>query len=35
MAFNLEAAIKASADEKVTNFLNAVSQLLQGQEKIE
>jgi hypothetical protein len=35
MAFNLEAAKKASADEKLNLLLNAVSQLLQGQEKIE
>ena len=35
MAFNLEDAKKASADEKLNLLLNAVSQLLQGQEKIE
>jgi len=35
MAFNLEDAKKAPADEKLNLILNAVSQLLQGQEKIE
>jgi len=35
MAFNLEDAKKASADEKLNLLLNAVSHLLQGQEKIE
>jgi len=35
MAFNLETAMKASADEKLNLLLNAVSQLLLGQEKIE
>jgi hypothetical protein len=35
MSFNLESAKKASPDEKLNMLLNAVSMLLQGQEKIE
>ena len=35
MAFSLDRALNASADEKLNMLLNAVSLLLQGQEKIE